>query len=45
MLAAEALAKQRAERADALEEANQSLTRELGVRELAVAAAQAEVGF
>lgn len=41
--AANALAAERAERADALEESCQSLRRELGVRDTAVVAAQAEV--
>lgn len=43
VLAADRLAEQQAERADALEEKVRSLGRELEVRDVAVAAAQAEV--
>lgn len=43
VLAAERLAEQQAERANALEENNRSLGRELGVRDMAIAAARAEV--
>ena len=43
MFAADRLAEQQSERADALEEKVRSLGRELEVRDIAVSAAQAEV--
>lgn len=44
LLVSERLAEESVQRADALEEKNQFLGRELDVRETAVAAARAEVG-